>query len=125
MDADEVVRSAGTDKKMAYVAQRFGHDFVVLETDGLDGHLNLKNYRMSKEVFSEGYVSFGVKKHSFLLEPSRELSQWILQVTNKPTRLLFPIHNIYTTFIRRYNSFYSCTWSCLYSKTILRLPNKK
>lgn len=82
MSEDEVERSAGTDKKMAYVAQTFGKDSVVLETEGLDGHKNLMNYRVSKEVFTEGYVSFGVKKHSFLLEPLSELTLWILQVTN-------------------------------------------
>lgn len=100
MDEDDVARSAGTDKKMAYVAQTYGKDFVVLETEGLDGHKNLNSYRLSKEVFTEAYVSFGLKKHSFLLEPLSELTLRILQVTNTSN------HYNSTTCIRRYATFF-------------------
>lgn len=80
MDEDEVARTAGIDKRVAYVVQTFGSDFVVLETEGLDSHKNLKYYRVSKEAFTEAHVTFGVKKHSLLLEPLTYFALSISQV---------------------------------------------
>lgn len=87
MDEDEVARTAGTDKRMAYVAQTYGHDFVVLETEGLDSHKSLKYYRVSKQAFTEAHVTFGVKKRSFLLEPLTNFALTISQVKITQNRL--------------------------------------
>lgn len=88
MDKHEVARSAGTIKKMAYVAQTYGNDFLVLETHGLEGYATLKKYRVSKEVFTEAHVSFGAKKTIFSVG-AFELTLWVLQVT----------HNALTPFL--------------------------
>lgn len=80
LDEDEVASTAGTNKRMAFVAQTYGNDFVVLETEGLDSHKDLKYYRVSKQAFTEAHVTFGVKKRSFLLEPLTNFALTVLQV---------------------------------------------
>lgn len=87
MDEDEVARTAGTNKRMAFVAQTYGNDFVVLETEGLNSQKNLKYYRVSKQAFTEAHVTFGVKKRSFLLEPLTNFALTILQVKITQNRL--------------------------------------
>lgn len=80
MDEDEVARTAGKDKKMTFMSQIYGNDFVVMEADGLDGHKALNKYRVTKDSTTEAHVTFGVKKQSFLFEPLTEFSLLIVQV---------------------------------------------
>ncbi|XP_054289051.1 uncharacterized protein LOC129004476 [Macrosteles quadrilineatus] len=69
MTENAVSAAMYTDKKMTMISQVLNNDLVVLDTDGTVGHEALKLYRVARESLGRGHISFGVEKHSPMLEP--------------------------------------------------------
>lgn len=80
MDAKEVWFAASSDEKITFMAETYGDDFPVIFVDGILGHEDLSEFRMTEDSVSSNFVSFGVRKHSPLLEPITDATLRILEV---------------------------------------------